>query len=212
MHFDPELYPWFSVGLIAWGLLDCFLGYRVFKVTIALYGAIFGACFGYWVVLTMGLALAGQIVGVVLGAFLGGWLAFLLYLAAVFVAGLSFGFTLGLLLFAKYNPSLALIAGCGLGLICGFIAIKLQKVLLVLATALGGAFRALLAVMYFTHHTDWAYYLFQQPQQIPALVDQTPWLLPATLILAAAGAITQFGLTGNEAPDQKKAATKDRRK
>ena len=212
MHFDPELYPWFSVGLIAWGLLDCFLGYRVFKVTVALWGVVLGAILGYAAASAMGLMLVGQIVGLVLGAALGGWLAFMLFLGAVFVAGLLFGLTLGVLLFSNYNPNMALVVGCGLGLVGGFVAVKLQKVLLILSTSLVGAFRALLGLMYFTSHTDWNFYLFQQPRQIPALIDQTAWLLPATLILTAAGALAQFEFKGDDGAKKNRAEAKGKRK
>ncbi len=183
--------------MIAWGLLDCFLGYRVFKVTIAVLGAITGAYLGLIAGAALGLHGAWSIIGMVVGALLGGGLAFMLYLASVFVAGLLLGLTLGMLLFAHFNPSLALIAGCGLGLVGGFIALKLQKILLILSTALQGAFRALLALMFFTQHLDWAYYLFQRPQNIPALIDTHAWLLPATLVLAAAGVFAQFGIKDN---------------
>ena len=180
--------------MIAWGVLDCFLGYRIFKVTVAFWGAALGIYFGQAAAVALGLSLGGQIGGMVAGALLGGGLAFMLYLGAVFVSGLLFGLTLGMLLFANFHPVVVLLAGGGLGLIGGFTAIKLQKVVLILATALLGAFRALLALMFFTQHIDWAYYLFQQPQQIPALIDHTVWLLPATLTLAAAGALAQFEL------------------
>ena len=148
----------------------------------------------------MGWTLAGQIGGLVIGGLLGCGLAYLLYLGAVFVAGLLFGLTLGILLFAHLNPSVALFAGCGFGLISGFLAIKLQKIILILATALLGSFRALLALMFFTDRIDWAYYMFQQPRQIPALVEGNAWLLPTTLTLAVAGALAQFGLRGNDSP------------
>ena len=186
--------------MIAWGLLDCFLGYSVFKLTVALWGTVLGAYFGHAAAVALGLPPAGQVGCLVAGALLGGGLAFLFYLGAVFVAGLLFGLTLGVLLFANYNPTVALLAGGGLGLISGFIAIKLQKVILILATALLGSFCALLALMFFTQRIDWAFYMFQQPQQIPALIDRNGWLLPATLTLAAAGALAQFGSKGQEAP------------
>ena len=198
--------------MMAWGLLDCFCGYRVFKVTVALWGAVSGAYFGQIAAAAMGLKLAGQIGGIVIGALLGGGLAFMLYLAAVFIAGLLFGLTLGLLLFANYNPNMALVAGCGLGLIGGFVAIKLQKSVLILATALVGSFRALLALMFFTDQTDWAYYLLQDPRQIPALIDHTAWLLPVTFTLAAAGAISQFGLDGEDDAKNNRKETKGKRK
>ena len=212
VRFDPEIYPWLSVGMIAWGLLDCFLGFRVFKITVALWGILIGAFLGHVAAVAMGFQLAGLICGIVIGACLGGWLAFMLYLAAVFVAGLFFGLALGMLLFANYNPTLALVVGCGLGLICGYFAVKFQKVLLILSTSLVGALRALLALMFFTDRIDWNFYLFQQPQQIPALVDHHAWLMPATVILATVGTLTQFGVTMNEAQKKNRPEGKEKRK
>ena len=198
--------------MIAWGLLDCFLGYRVFKVMVTVWGAVLGAYVGQVAAAALGLQLAGQIGGLLVGALLGGGLAFMLYLASVFVAGVFFGLTLGMLLFAHFDPSLALIAGCGLGLASGFIALKLQKILLILATALMGSFRALLALMFFTHRIDWMYYLVQQPGQIPVLVENNAWLLPATLTLAAVGAWAQFGLGGKESNKKDRADAQGKRK
>lgn len=198
--------------MIAWGLLDCFIGYQVFKVTVALWGALIGACLGQTAAVALGLSAAVQTGGLVLGALLGGALAFLLYLGTVFMAGLLFGLTLGMLLFAQYNPNVALLAGAGLGLVGGFVAIRLQKVVLILATALLGSFRALLGLMYFTHRIDWSYYLFQQPRQIPALLDNNAWLLPAILTLATAGVIAQFGLKGGDAAKKDRAGDGGRRK
>lgn len=198
--------------MIAWGLLDCFLGYRVFKVMVTVWGAVLGAYVGQVAAAALGLQLAGQIGGLLVGALLGGGLAFMLYLASVFVAGVFFGLTLGMLLFAHFDPSLALIAGCGLGLASGFIALKLQKILLILATALLGSFRALLALMFFTHRVDWMYYLVQQPGQIPVLVENNAWLLPATLTLAAVGAWAQFGLGGKESNKKDRADAQGKRK
>jgi len=190
--------------MIAWGLLDCFVGYRVFKVTVTIMGALTGVYLGFLASVPMGLNGAWQIVAVVVGALLGGGLAFFLYLASVFIAGLLFGLAIGVLLFANYSHSLALIAGFGLGLVGGFVAVKVQKILLILYTALLGALRALLALMFFTEQLDWAFYLFQKPQQIPALIDNKAWLLPATVVLAAAGVFTQLGI------DHKSAGKKDR--
>ena len=198
--------------MIAWGLLDCFLGYRVFKVMVTVWGAVLGAYVGQVAAAALGLQLAGQIGGLLVGALLGGGLAFMLYLASVFVAGVFFGLTLGMLLFAHFDPGLALIAGCGLGLVSGFIALKLQKILLILATALLGSFRALLALMFFTHRVDWMYYLVQQPGQIPVLVENNAWLLPATLTLAAVGAWAQFGLGGKESNKKDRADAQGKRK
>jgi hypothetical protein len=200
---DAELYPWLSAAAIAWGLLDCFFGYRIFKVTIALLGACAGAIFGQAAGLALGLGPGGEIGGLIVGALLGAGLAYLLFLAAVFFAGFGFGATLGMLLLANYNQMVALLTGCVLGLIGGIAAVKLQRAVLILATALLGSFRAFAAGLFFTHHLDWVFY-FRQPQQIPALIEGKPWLLPAVLILAAVGAIAQFEVGGRGSAAKKK--------
>lgn len=198
--------------MIAWGLLDCFFGYRIFKLTVTLWGIVLGAFAGYVVAFAMGLAPVGYIIGIILGAALVGWLAFMMYLAAVFLAGLFFGVTLGILLLANYDQNVALAAGIVLGLIGGFVAVKFQRLLIIFSTSLLGAFRVLLALMFFTNRTDWNFYLFQQPQQIPALIDSHSWLMPATVLVATAGTLVQLDLKGDAAGKKNRPEAKGKRK
>lgn len=206
MHPTAELYPWISAGAIAWGLLDCFFGYRIFKITLTVVGGLIGAVIGQAAGAALGLGPAGQIGVVLVGGLAGAGLAFLLYIAAVFVAGFLFGATLGILLLANFHQMVALLSGCVMGLIGGFLAVKLQRVLLILSTALLGSFRALVALLYFTQQLDWGFY-YQQPQQIPALIDSHGWMLPGILVLASVGVLVQFGL--GETAGKKKAEKKD---
>lgn len=208
MTVDPELLPWLSAGLLAWGLLDCFLGYRIFKVTIAALGGVVGAVLAHAAAQAAGLDGTASAVALAVGALAGAGLAFLLYLAAVFLAGFGFGATLAVLLLASYHHTVALLAAVVVGVVGGFAAIKLQKAVLILATALLGAFRAVLAIAWFASQVDWLFHL-RQPQHLPALVDANPWILPAVLVLAAAGAIAQFEVGGGgrgRAAKEKKAA------
>ena len=195
VHPSADLYPWISAGAMAWGLLDCFFGYRVFRFTVAVLGALAGAMLGQMAGQALGLGHGGMIGGVIAGGLLGMGLAFLLYLAAVFVAGFGFGSALGLLLLTHLNPMVALLGGCVLGVVGGFLAVRLQRALIILSTALLGSFRALLALTYYSSRIDWLYYV-QQPQQLPALIDSNAWMFPSILALAAVGAIAQFGLDG----------------
>jgi hypothetical protein len=184
-----------TAAAVAWGLLDCFFGYRIFKVTVTFWGIVVGAIFGKAAGEALGMGLPGEIGGMAVGTLLGGGLAFMLYLAAVFLAGFLFGVTLGMLLLANYNPNVALMGGCVVGIVSGIAALYLQKLVLILATALVGAFWTLVAAMYFTQHLDWLFYV-QEPRQIPALIEGNSWLLPGVLVLAAIGAIAQFELRG----------------
>jgi len=206
VHPSAELYPWFSVAVIAWGVLDCFFGYRVFKITLALVGGVLGGMLGHIAAAALGLGPVGLTACLLVGGVLGAGLAFLLYIVAVFVAGFGFGATLGILLLANHHHMVALLSGGVLGIVSGFLAVKIQRVLIMLSTALLGAFRAVLGLAYFTNQIDWLYY-FRQPDQMPALIDSNSWMFPSILALAAVGVIAQFELAGGDG--KKKTSGKD---
>ncbi len=193
---NEQLYVWMSVGAIAWGLLDCFFGYRVFKVTLAVVGGLLGLFLGQAASIALSLGAGAEVIVMIVGGLLGASVAFLLYKGAVFVAGFGFGATLGVLLLTHYNDMVALMSGVVLGIVGGFLAVKLQRVLIILSTALLGSFRTILAIAYFTGKVDWIYY-YQQPQQMPALIDNNAWMLPSVLGLAVVGAIAQFEMDGS---------------
>jgi len=197
VHIDADLYPWFSVAALVWGLLDCFFGYKVFKLTLALLGAVAGGILAQAGAHAVGLGNGAELAALIVGALAGAGLAFLLYIAGVFVAGFLFGATLALLLLSHFHPMVVLLSAVIVGIIGGIAAVKLQRVVIILATALTGAFRAVLALMYFTSQLDWAYY-FSDPRHLPALMDANAWLLPAVLVLAAVGAIAQFEIGGSK--------------
>ncbi|MFZ5494316.1 MAG: DUF4203 domain-containing protein [Verrucomicrobiota bacterium] len=197
-----EHYAWISAAAIAWGVLDVFFGYRIFKITLAVVGGLIGLAAGHFLAGTLGVAGGTQTVMLVLGALLGATVAFLLYIAAVFIAGFGFGTTLGLLLLASQHQAVTLVAGLVLGIIGGFLAVKVQRVLIVLSTALLGSFRSVLALSYFTHQLDWLFY-YRQPDQVPALIEGNGWMFPSILVLAAIGTIAQLELGGAGEPKKK---------
>ena len=201
-----EMYPWISAGAIAWGVLDVFFGYRVFKITLALIGGILGLAAGHALITALGLGQGAETAAMIIGALLGAGLAFLLYIAAVFVAGFGFGATLGMLLLANYHPMVVLLIGVVLGIIGGFLAVKIQRVLIILSTSLLGSFRAVLALSFFTSQIDWLFY-FKRPDQMPALIDGNSWMFPSILALAAVGVIAQLEL--GSAQGAKKSKPKD---
>lgn len=208
MEPNAELYPWISAGALAWGVLDCFYGYRVFKVTLAVVGGLAGAILGQAAAVALGLGFAWELGGLIIGGLLGAGLAFFAFLVGVFLAGFGFGATLGMLLLANYNHMVALLSGLVLGVVGGVAAIKLQRVLLILSTALLGAFRAVIALAFFTSRLDWLYYL-RHPEQLPALIDNRPWMLPSILALSGVGVLVQFGL-GDKSWAQKSKKAEDK--
>lgn len=205
VQIDPDFYPWLSVAAITWGVLDCFFGYKVFKVTLALVGALIGVALAQAAARYLGAGPTVETISLIAGAVAGASLAFLLYIAAVFVAGFGFGATLGVLLLAHFHHMVALLSGVVLGIVGGFLAIKVQRILIILSTALLGSFRALLALSYFTSRIDWLFY-FRKPEQMPALIENNPWMFPAILALAAIGVVTQLELRGSAGAKKKPGA------
>ena len=88
---NEQLYVWMSVGAIAWGLLDCFFGYRVFKITLAVVGGLLGLFLGQAASIALSLGAGAEVIVMIVGGLLGASVAFLLYKGAVFVAGFGFG-------------------------------------------------------------------------------------------------------------------------
>lgn len=125
---------------IAFGLLNCFFGYRLFKVLLGIYGFVLGA--------TGGFALAGAVaegqtlwlvVGMVVGGLVGAAVMVLLYFVGVFVVGAVAGALLASLIGAALNVNLPSAAILVVALAVGLIALALQRTVIILSTAFSGA-------------------------------------------------------------------------
>jgi hypothetical protein len=183
-----------SIGL---GLLNCFLGYRIFRFMLGVYGFVLGAI--------AGLVIAGLVTdpegwGLVLPAFIGGvvgaGLMVLLYLVGVFVVGAAAGVLLvsavGAGLDVTMPPAVVIIVA----VVLGIVALILQKVVIVVATALSGAWAAVMgAVSLIVGREVSLMDLFVRPAAwqragLPLLAILLVWL-----VLAIAGAVVQFSTT-----------------
>jgi hypothetical protein len=187
------------IGLFLLGALVCFAGYRIFCTFLRLWGAVVGGVLGVGVAayistgtLTFELnkidlptliiaLLAGVIIGVVLAVpFYQG----LIFVTAAAVGGLLGWYGFALLTRGAPNPLPAVV----LGTICGLLAFKAQKPMLILSTAVTGAFAL---------ETAGAWLFFKQ-MDLPALMlnagtgiaTQLP-TLAILAVIAAAGFILQ---------------------
>jgi hypothetical protein len=127
--------------LVAAGILTCFWGYRIIKVTLGIMGFFAGAFGGWAVGLSVaqgnsGIALIFAIVGGLIGAGLCLWLfflgIFLLGASAGAVAAAAFCNAAG----TQPQPMLFVV----LALVFGVIALVLQKLMIILSTAFTGSY------------------------------------------------------------------------
>ncbi|HEV3058828.1 MAG TPA: DUF4203 domain-containing protein [Vicinamibacterales bacterium] len=186
-----------AVLLVLGGALSCFAGYRLFKITLAIYGLIFGAMLASS---TMG---ASNTTGMIVAALAGGIVGALVLVFAYFIGIALVGAGLG-----------ALVAHVGWGylrpgdpppgvviVLAVFGAIGsmlLQRYVIVVATAFGGAWTLLLGALALgTRGTERA----SRVGDVWILYPTAPapgrgWVPIAWILLGLVGTSVQLGLTG----------------
>jgi hypothetical protein len=178
------------VAIVA-GLLICFWGYRMLKVTLGITGAIVGASGGW----ALGLALAPgntviALVCAVVGAIVGAGLCIWLFFLGIFLLGASAGTALAAALFNgvgyQAKPLVVLI----LAVACGVIAIVLQKFMIVISTAFTGSYLLVAGLLQLM--TGASVPLWVDPFQPRPSGALGPGALIVWIAIGVAGAAVQF--------------------
>ena len=139
-----------AIILLAGGLAACFLGYRLFRWLLVLYGFAGGAYVTSLFVGTLSPWVAALVV--IVGGLAGAAVLLVLYLAAVAVAGAAVGV---LVLNLAWSPpsgepqAWMVILACLVG---ASIAVVLQRYVIILGTAFGGSWTALVGALALVGH------------------------------------------------------------
>jgi Domain of unknown function (DUF4203) len=185
--------------LVVGGVVSCFAGYRLFKVVLGIYGFILGAMMASSM---MGVT---NTTGMVVAALVGGIAGSLILVFAYYVGIALIGAGLGALV-AHVGwgwirpgdpPAVGLIVLAVLGAI---LAMILQRYVIIVSTAFGGAWTLILGVAAIagdrasraiTGSAAWILYpLSPAPGQ--------RWVTAAWLLLGVLGAAAQVGVTGKK--------------
>lgn len=180
-----------AVLLLGGGLLACFVGHRLFRVVLGLYGFVTGA------LLTTAVMGATDPKHAVLAMLVGGLVGALVLILAYFVGVALIGAALGAVLvhviwaqLAREPHPLVVIAGTVSGALC---AMALQRYVIILATAFGGAWTAFVGALAITGNratqaTDgWVLYPLRPP-------TGQEWVWFGWLILGGVGAVVQLAM------------------
>jgi|GEM_PF-480331 len=194
------------------GIAYCFFGYRIFRVLLAIAGFVAGALVGAAIVqqiLTTQGVVEGNTLYLVLGALLGGGigavLMIFLYFIGIFSLGAAVGFALGLIVGTAIGaePNMVLLIGGIAAVICGVLALILQRVVIIITTAISGAGNIVtgLALLVVPVGTIQRLLEAQDPTAVaPDLLADYAWMGVLWLVLAVAGMIVQFLWTGKKKP------------
>jgi hypothetical protein len=129
-----------GVLVTLFGLLSCFYGWRIFKLVLVVGGLLIGAALGAQLSADPVTGAPNGLI-VVLMALVGAAVIVALLRVAVFVAGALFGGVIGLAIVNTFgiDPAVAALIYVAFGVVGGLLALWIQKLMIILATAFAGA-------------------------------------------------------------------------
>jgi hypothetical protein len=127
-----------ALGAIALGLVQCFFGYRIFRVILGITGFILGGLLAGYLVNSL---TQSQLLSVI-GALIGAGLMAGLYKVGVFLIGALFGGMAVSALFALVGGSPPTWVVVILAIVVGVLAVLFQKLMIVMATSFLGSWWA----------------------------------------------------------------------
>lgn len=190
-----------AILLVLGGALACFAGYRLFRIVLGVYGFILGA-----MIASSMLDISnpvGLLVAALLGGLLGAVVFVFAYLVGVGLAGAGLGAVIAHLAWLQMGtddpPAMAVIVAAVIGAVA---AVLLQRYVIVVATAFGGAWTIIVGGVALGETTGlaaatltpgaasdvWIFYPFT-----PAL--RNPWVLVAWIGLGLVGTAVQLLVT-----------------
>ena len=189
-----------AILLVVGGLLSCFAGYRIFRIVLGIYGFILGA------LLASSAMGTDQTLWMVVAAIVGGLVGALILIAAYFVGVALIGAGIGALVANVVAASLGrephIYVLILLAIVGALAALALQRYVIVVSTAFGGAWTAIVGALALkgdraaaqaaAHNEVWlAYPLNPAPGQ--------RWVIVVWLALSAAGVIAQLSMPAGKA-------------
>jgi hypothetical protein len=188
-----------AIALVLGGALTCFAGYRLFRVVLGIYGFVLGAMIASS---TVGVNSTGAMVAAALiGGLVGAVVLMLAYFVGIALVGAGLGALLANVAWgqvaARDPPALAVILVSVAG---AFIAMWLQRYVIVVGTAFGGGWTVIVgAVNLFAARgvarggsasEVWILY--------PTSIGDQRWAPVAWVLLGLAGTAVQLALTGRK--------------
>jgi hypothetical protein len=186
--------------LVLAGALSCFAGYRLFKLTLAIYGFIFGAMLASS---TMGASnTTGMIIAAVVGGIIGALVLMFAYFIGIALAGAGLGALVAHSVWGYVRPGDPPPAAVIVLAILGAIgAMLLQRYVIIVATAFAGAWTVIVGGLAIANGGGLATGRTAHVGDVWILYPTTPapgagWVPIAWILLGIAGTGVQLGITG----------------
>jgi len=183
----------FAIFSIIGGAIICFWGYRLFKVVLGLAGFIAGAALFYHFGAQYTAKMIVLVILAIFGGLIGASLSMAFYYVGLFLLGALAGWQLGFLIATAVNIEFVIIIPIIAAVIAGILACFFQKPIIIVATALIGAWSVVTGGFYFFGTGIIPTDLFRDPfMLVESLRDTNPVVILAWIVLSIAGIIFQF--------------------
>jgi hypothetical protein len=183
----------FAIFSIIVGIIVCFWGYRIFKVVLGIAGFIAGAVLFYHFGAQYSANMIVLAILAIFGGMIGAALAVAFYYIGLFLLGALAGWQLGFLLATAVNIEFIIIIPIIAAVIAGILACFVQKPIIIISTALIGAWSVVTGGFYFFGSGIIPTDLFRDPfMLIDSLRETNPVVILAWIGLSIAGMIFQF--------------------
>jgi hypothetical protein len=189
-----------AILLVLSGALACFAGYRLFKIVLGIYGFVLGAMLASS---AMGVTnTTGMIVASLVGGVCGALLLMFAYFIGIALVGAGLGALIAHVTWSGVGtgdpPAAAVIVLAVLGAIG---AMFLQRYVIIVATAFGGAWTVIVGAMAVAGDRNAA--KAASANSVWILYPTTPapgqtWVLVAWIVLGLIGTGVQLGVTGRK--------------
>ncbi len=183
----------FAIFSIIGGAIICFWGYRLFKVVLGIAGFIAGAALFYHFGAQYTAKMIVLVILAIFGGLIGASLSMAFYYVGLFLLGALAGWQLGFLIATAVNIEFVIIIPIIAAVIVGILACFFQKPIIIVATALIGAWSVVTGGFYFFGTGIIPTDLFRDPfMLVESLRDTNPVVILAWIVLSIAGIIFQF--------------------
>lgn len=185
-----------AILLLTGGLVTCLFGHRLFRLVLGIYGFLLGALIASSL---MGAAeTTALLVATVAGGLVGAALLIVAYFIGVALVGAALGALLVRVIWAQLDSDPQVLIVVGASLLGALIALALQRYVIIVGTALGGAWSALIGGSALLGAPDVAFAAERLESWLAAPVHAgyaNLWVVAVWLALGSVGIIVQFAIT-----------------
>ena len=185
-----------AILLVAGGLLSCFAGYRLFRFVLGIYGFILGALLASSLVGTD--QALSMIVAALAGGFAGAAILILGYFVGVALIGAGLGALAANAIWTGLGREPGALAVILLSVAGALGALALQRYVIIISTALGGAWTAIVGGVALAGDRIAVEAAARNGVWVASPLNPAPdqqWVVIAWLVIGITGAVVQFGVT-----------------